>query len=135
MTQNRFNKFIIKIVILTLILIAISAILFATILSEYYFSAFPYLFILFLVVSSGVHYILLKASEKRAAKFPVDFMLSTMIRLLGYSIFVAVFLYFNKEIAKSFVVSFLSMYFVYTIFEVKLILSDIQKIEKDKSEE
>lgn len=127
----RLKKFISKIIIFSLILILLSFGLFATVLNQYYFQAFPMLFVIFISLSVIVHSMLLKASKKRPMRFSTDFMLATMLKLFIYSSFVGIFIYFDRESMKPFVISFMAMYFAYTFFEIKILLTDIDEKRKE----
>jgi hypothetical protein len=69
--------------------------------------ALPYLFLFFLSVTLVVHYVLLKASEKRFSKFTTYFMLALL----------------NRSDAIPFIITFFILYIFYTVFEVISILS------------
>ncbi len=129
--DKKLKKFIIKIIIFSFILMLVSGGLFATILKEFYFIGFPYLFILFISISIIVHSILLKAAKKRPARFSADFMLTVILKLFLYSACIGIYAYLDKQNIKPFAVSVLAFYFLYTFFDVKTILSDLS----NKSEE
>ena len=122
--KKKLINFCKKIIILDLILGLFSAVFFIFINPKLYFNSFPVIFVIFTTISIISHYILLKSFEERPKRFFGDFMITTMIKLLGYSVFIGIFLYSNKAIAKPFAIAFLSFYIIYTVFDVKYILSD-----------
>ena len=127
--DKRLKSFISKIFIFTFALIFISGVIFAFLAQKYFFTGFPYLFIIFVSVSILVHTILLKASKERPARFSRDFMISVMLKLFLYSAFTGLYIYLDKINLKPIVISVMTMYFLYTFFEIKILLSDLNKKE------
>ena len=126
--MNKLKRnFIIKITVLSVILAFIGGLIFNFLLKSYYFDVFPFLFLLFPVISTFIHIQLLKASEKSPAKFNVAFMLSFMLKLIIYASFAAVIISAKPENKNTFVITFLLMYLIYTVFDTKAILDDIKK--------
>jgi L-asparagine transporter-like permease len=75
--------------------------------------------ILFLVImTSAVHLILLKVSKDKPQKFVRVFMLSTMLKLLVYLIFILGGAYMYREYAAGLLVGFLVFYLCFTALEV-----------------
>ncbi len=108
----------IRLLVLSVILGAIT-LLFYQVLPENYLSpATPYLILFFFVVTSLVHYILLKATANNARKFVNSFMLATLIKFFVYIPLIITYMYFNREDLLPFVISFFVMYICYTTFEV-----------------
>ena len=85
--------------------------------------ALPYLFIFFFSVTLAVHYILLKASEKRFSKFTTYFMLATFLKLMLYIAVLLIYVLLNRSDAIPFIITFFILYIFYTVFEVISILS------------
>ncbi len=122
------RKFIVKVIVLTLILAFTGGLIFNFLLKSMYFDAFPLLLILFPLVSTLIHIQLLKASQKSLAKFNVAFMLSFMFKLIIYAAFVTVIISAEAGNKNSFVITILLMYLIYTIFDTKAILEDTKKL-------
>lgn len=125
--NNKILTFSIKITILSAGLAVLGLFFFSQLFDKYYFTAFPFLFIVFPVVSIIIHNMLLKASEKRPAQFNAAFMGSFMIKLFVYSAFVGVMLYINKENYIPFILTTLVFYLFYTVFDTVIILKDLKK--------
>ncbi len=85
--------------------------------------ALPYLFLFFLSVTLVVHYVLLKASEKRFSKFTTYFMLATFLKLMLYIAVLLIYVLLNRSDAIPFIITFFILYIFYTVFEVISILS------------
>ena len=79
-----------------------------------------YLFmVLFLaVVTSVVHLVLLKVSQGKPQRFIRVFMLSTMIKLLLYLIFILAVAFSYREQAAGLLIAFLAFYIGFTALEV-----------------
>ncbi|MCD4747071.1 MAG: hypothetical protein K8R58_12310 [Bacteroidales bacterium] len=84
--------------------------------------ALPYLFFFFFALTLAVHYVLLKASEKKFSKFFNYFMLSTVVKLLIYFSVILLYVYINREDTIAFIITFFILYILFTAFEVISIL-------------
>jgi len=129
------KKFIEKLLIFSIILGGVAWAIFNFAFPAYYFKELPFIFLLFISVSILVHSILLKAGKKRPARFSTDFMLSVIIKLFVYSSAVGLLIFLNKDAVKPMVITFLTMYFLYTFFEIKIILADLNDTIPPKKEE
>jgi len=109
----------------------VTALLFLTILKDYYIHIIP--FILIYLVSSSIffHRKLILAQNKSTIQFNSAFLASIALKLLFNLIFIIVYLVFYKQNLIVFVSYFMILYFVFLIFDVKAILSEITKFKKD----
>lgn len=133
--KDVIKRFIIKVAILTIILGILSALIFSILLPGKYFDTFPFVLLIFPIVSVIVHVQLLKSSQKSLARFNVAFMLSFLLKLFIYLGLAATIISLEAENKASFVISFLLLYLVYTVFDTKMILDDIKKLDKKKTSE
>ncbi len=124
--DTRLKKFLFRIILLSLILTVVGTAIFMTIAKNLYFKAFPFLIILYLVVSVSVHSILLRSLDKSPLRFNSSFMLSFMLKLFIYAIFVGIVLFLDKTNKYSFIIATLFMYIIYTVFDVKSILNEVK---------
>jgi hypothetical protein len=121
--------FIKKISILTLSLCVFYFVFFFFVNPDLFLPVF-FLVILFLYcLTLIVHNILIKSSKDRLAKFSVNFMIATSIKLVLYTIFIVLYLISDKQNAIPFVAFFLFNYFIFTIFEVYSITKELKSIE------
>ncbi|HEY0029715.1 MAG TPA: hypothetical protein VGC65_03065 [Bacteroidia bacterium] len=81
----------------------------------------------FLLVTTLLHFVLIKAAEESPRKFVVLFMASTGIKLFTYLIIILLYALLKREAALGFVLFFLVMYFFYTVFEVITLLKHFRK--------
>ena len=125
------KKFTYKLILLSIILLIVSGTMFFTILEKYYFSAFPFSFIVFIIVSLYSHYILLKAAKNNQTQFNTAFMLSFILKIFAYSLFVGVSLFLDKTNYIAFIITTMGFYIVYTVFDVVQILAYINKNKND----
>ncbi|MCD4724484.1 MAG: hypothetical protein K8R63_06535 [Bacteroidales bacterium] len=124
-----FQGFIRKTAITTIVVIAAGMLLFTNIPAEYYSPAFPFIVGFFFFVTIIVFYYMLKAVDKRPARFVNVFMLTTMLKLMLYLAVMVVYVLLNREDAKPFILTYLVLYIIYTVLEVGSIL----KVNKEKS--
>ena len=121
------KKYIIRLLVFSAILSALSFGLFSFVLQQYYLPVFPYLIAFFIIISILVHVILLKASNFRIAKFSTFYMGSTTAKLFLYIIFLIIYVLVDKENAVPFLLTFFVLYFLYTIFETFSLLIDLKE--------
>lgn len=125
------RNFIFKIILLSVILAFTGGLIFQFLLKPYYFDTFPFLIILFPLVSTLIHIQLLKASKKSLAKFNVAFMLSFMLKIFIYAAFTGIIISAEEANKNSFVITMLLMYLIYTVFDTKAVLNDIKKLNSE----
>jgi len=129
---GKLQRFFLRLSIFSLGLIVI-AFLLRTLLPEGSLPAvLPYLFILFFVVTLAVHWIVLKISELKPARFVSYFMLATFGKMVIYFIAVLVYVFTRKEQVLPFILSFFILYIFYTVFEVISILGQTRDPDKSK---
>jgi len=116
------RKFIIRLIVLSLILGTIAYGLTFFLPKTYFSPALPFLFPFFFSATLILFYFLLKSAEKKFASFVNRFMLATFLKLLVYITFLLVYVFTRKEDAIPFIFSFFILYVVYTVFEVIAIL-------------
>jgi hypothetical protein len=122
-------QFIIKLLIFSLLLSAIAAILFLTVMKKWYFPAFPIQLLLIAIVTGISHIWLLKYSEQNMRKFTTVFMALVSIRLLIYLSYLLVNLWIDRSNVIVFLLTFFLLYVCFTIFEVKHILFFLKKTQ------
>ena len=120
-------KYITRLLIFAAVLSLVVYGLFTTVLEQFYLPVFPYLIAFFVSISVLVHFILLKASNYRIAKFSTFFMGSVTLKLFMYIIFLVVYVLFDKENAVPFLITFFVLYLVFTIFETISLLIDLKE--------
>jgi hypothetical protein len=126
------NKTLIGLVMLSILLTAGGILLFRTYLSTYYFSFYPYLVLIFLLVNSVVFLIFYRSLNKSSNQFIRGFMLSTIIKLMTYLILVLVYVISFPKSAIPFAISLSVLYIVYTAYDLFIMLS-LLKRKKEKS--
>jgi len=129
--KTNIKKFIYKIVILEAIITFLTLLL-NLFFKEYYLPIYPIVILFFGIISFVVHYVLLKASERRANYFINNFMVSSISKMLIYLVFVGTYLFFEKENQATFIIFFMTNYFIFSIFEIKTLLDDLRKNDENK---
>ncbi len=131
MLKKIFIRFLIVILILSIILVLIEQV-FLFLNLDLISIAYPWLVLLFLVVSSTFHYFILKSAQEDARKFINVFLLATTLKLLLYFSSILAVLFMFKINAKIFILNFASLYLIYTITEVYLALTQLKKLSSLK---
>lgn len=85
------------------------------------------IFAFFVLVTSAIHMILMRAAAESPRKFVVMFMAITGLKLFGYLIILLIYAFLKREAALGFILFFLVMYFLYTAFEVITLLKHFKK--------
>jgi hypothetical protein len=126
------KKTLAGLVLLSALLAAGGILLFRACLSTYYFSFFPWLILIFLVVNSVVFFIFYRSLNKSNNQFIRGFMLSTIIKLMTYLILVLVYVLSFPKSAIPFAITLSVLYIVYTAYDLFIMLS-LLKRKKEKS--
>ncbi|PID87830.1 MAG: hypothetical protein CSB06_03470 [Bacteroidia bacterium] len=132
MVNKLRNQFIFKTLILTAVLIAFTAML-VHFIPSVYFDGMIFLFPMFPVVSIIVHTYMLKAAKESNNKFNIVFMLSFLLKLFVYGgVAGGIFAASGKDSKPVIVIFVLTLYLIYTVFDVSQIVRDIKKIPQKK---
>lgn len=126
------KKTLIGLVLLSVLLTTGGILLFRAYLSNYYFSFFPFLILIFLFVNSVVFFIFYRSLNKSNNQFIRGFMLSTIIKLMTYLILVLVYVLSFPKSAIPFAITLSVLYIVYTAYDLFIMLS-LLKRKKEKS--
>jgi len=112
------KSFLIKSTTLTAIVFVIGVIFYSTFLKSYFIPVLPFAVLFFFIVTNLVHAYLLKISIKSGSRFTSQYMAVSFIKMFFYLAVAILFVFFNRETAKTFLLNFLLLYLVYTILEV-----------------
>jgi hypothetical protein len=123
------KSFLVKSTVLTVIVLILGAILYYTVFSQFYRSILPGVLAFFYILTNLVHAYLLNIAGKSGSRFTAQYMAISFIKMFFYLAVVIVFVIINKEDAKIFLVNFLLLYVVYTIFEVYEISNFVRQIK------
>lgn len=120
--RKAFYKFVYALAIFTAILGIIAVFLQYTLPENMLPASLPLLFLLFIIVSSVVHYFLLRSAAYSGRRFVSYFMAATFLKLFLYLIIIILYAFLIKENVVSFILTFFILYLLYTTFEVVMIL-------------
>jgi L-asparagine transporter-like permease len=124
-TERRF--FFKKLLLFCLVLIGLSLILFDSVLKDYYLKIYPLQFAVIALVTILSHLKLINAFQLNARKFNTTFLAIMSGKLFIYLIFILVCLLIDRARAIEFVVTFLILYLIFTVFEVIEISNFLKK--------
>lgn len=118
------QKFFYHLTLLSVAVLTASVLLFSTLIKGFYFQLFPLLFLLIYGVTALSYTRLIKVAEQNMLRFSSAYMQTTLIKFLVYMAFILICLLTKSvENVESFVLSFFVLYLIFTIFEVKQVLS------------
>ncbi len=126
--EKLFKSYLIQTLVITLSALITGGLIFLFVVPQFYFPAFPFVFIVFPSVSIYVHSLLLRTSVKKNEQFNMAFTLSFLLKLVIYAAFVGISLSVDKTNYKVFVIFTLSAYVIYTVHETRAIVKAIQNL-------
>jgi hypothetical protein len=112
------KKFIINIAGISVVLTLIGWLIFSQFIPEYYLPVLPFLLLFFVATSVSIHAYQLKLAKKDIAKFTRSNMLITFFKLVLYSAVAVIYMAADRKNAKVFVICFMVLYLIFTVFEV-----------------
>lgn len=117
MLKLAFKKYVLRLLFFSIIIAGLSFSL-QLFLADYASPALPYLILFFFFIMLFTHYILLRGIYKKGKNFISNYMLATIIKFLSYIVFVLIYLLLVKEGRVLFIISFLILYLLFSIFEI-----------------
>lgn len=128
MVNKEIRFFLKKMLLLCLVIIGLSLLLFDSVLKGYYLKIYPLQIAVIALVTIFGHIKLMNAFQQNARRFNTAFLSVMSIKLFIYLIFILVCLLIDRTSAINFVLTFLVLYVIFTIFEVLEISNFIKKI-------
>ncbi len=124
------RQFIVKMTVFTLLIFVSATIVFSTVLEPWLVASYPYQILLIATVTTIGHLWIVRASGQNTRKFSTAFMASVTLKLMIYLTFLLVYLLIDRSQAIPFVLTFITFYILFTIFEVLAVLNFIKKHSK-----
>jgi uncharacterized membrane protein YozB (DUF420 family) len=121
------KKIIFGLAILSSILFVVGLILFKTLFPTWYFSFFPLLVLIFLLINSGFYIFFHRALKRSESQFIRSFMLTTGIKLMLYLILVLTYVLTSPQTAISFSVTLSILYIAYTAYDLFFMLTMLKR--------
>ncbi|MDO9185749.1 MAG: hypothetical protein Q7W13_07040 [Bacteroidia bacterium] len=81
----------------------------------------------FIIVTAFIHIVLVRSSEQSPRKFITNFMALSATKLFVYLMVIVIYALLKGKAALGFVILFLVLYFLYSIFEVVTLLKHFKK--------
>ncbi len=124
------KKFSFRIIVFSAIIAALTVI-FQWLCPAYASPALPFIVLFFFVITLTTIYIVLRnTTGTDGRKFVSSYMLSRIIKIFSCLIFLVLYLLLNKNDSLRFAISFLVIYFLYSIFEVVVLKKENQELSK-----
>jgi hypothetical protein len=133
MISKEIQFFLKKVLLLCLVVTGLSVVLFDTILKGLYLKVFPLELAIVVLVTIVGHLRLMKSIEFNMRKFSTIYLSTMSLKLLVYFLFILTNLLVDRSNAINFVVSFLILYIIFTIFEVIEISNFLKKYPKSSN--
>jgi hypothetical protein len=126
--KHKYGQFLMRLTIMTVLIGAVCFILGTMLPGNTISPAYPFILVLFYLITAGIHYFLLRITRLNPRRFVSYFMLATFIKLIVYFSAVLVYVFNFREEVLSFIVTFFVLYIFFTVFEVVLILKQTKEI-------
>ncbi len=81
----------------------------------------------FVIITAGFHFLTISASKGKPQAFIRFYMGSTGLRLMLYMMVIIVYRFYDKPTLIPFALGFMAHYFLFTIFEVPVLLKELKK--------
>jgi len=114
---QKYKAYLKRLGLLTGIVYFIGVMLFVFLFSEYFYTPFVFLPVLFFVITFTVHVALVKSSEHDMRKFASRFMMVFGIKIIALLILITSYVLIFPDQAVPFLVAFLIQYLIFTAFE------------------
>jgi hypothetical protein len=120
-------KILLKNAVFTFLITVISIVLFKTAFSNYYLPAFWAMLFGMAVFTAILHITLIKLTSYNISKFSTRFILITGIKMILFLTVIVTYSFLNPEHAVPFLIIFLILYILFSVFEVVVILPFFKK--------
>jgi hypothetical protein len=125
--NSGLKKFILGLIILSIILLITGLILFKYVFPSHYFQFFPVLIAIFLMIHSGFFTFFYHSLKQSNNQFIRSFMISTGIKLLLYLILVLIYVLASPQTAVTFSVTLSLLYVAYTAYDLFFMLTMLKR--------
>jgi len=122
------KKFIVLGIFITLLLAVIGYFLFTVVFNPYYQVILPFVLLFVFLFTTVIHAILLKTARKKPKKLINRFLMLTGLKMMIYLLIMMIYLVISKQDSAPFLITFLIVYLVFTIFETLSILSYLKRV-------
>ena len=124
------KKFSLRILIFSIVVAGLAA-LFQWFVPAYASPALPFIVLFFFVITLFTIFVVLRDDQgKDGQRFVSGYMLSRIIKLFSCLLFLFLYILINKQDAWKFAISFVIIYFLFSIFEVFLLKQESDDISK-----
>lgn len=127
MKNTAFQNFLKSISSFTIIIIALSLLIFYLVIPQYYLGIFPLLLFLFYSVNFAFSYLMEVSAKKRNIILIRAFLLGWTIKLFIYIIFITIYVLLNKIKAVNFLIQFTCLYIAFSGFEISYLIRNFKK--------
>lgn len=128
-TGKELRKFISGELLISAGIVFIAFIGFATNLlkKEYYLSVYWVLLVFFLFFNTVIFSFFIKTIKQKINKLINRYISLSVVKFFVYLLFIFIYLLFDRNHIPAFLVAFFSLYLMFTVYEVKSILSLLKK--------
>lgn len=129
--KNKLFKAIAGLIIIAVVIFAAGKAIFALIPDQYY-NIFPYTILFLFTINAAFFIYFFSTSNKTDMQFVRAIMGSSVVKILIYLTFISVYIFNNPEHAVSFAISVIAMYFVFTGYDLYIMLGEMKRNREEK---
>jgi hypothetical protein len=120
--EKNFSNFFKGLTIYSIIILAIGALLFATLFKAFFLPVFPFLLLFYYISTLALHRYMLKIAKSDVSKFSFKFMMLSFLKMFIYIIFGVLYIVIDEESAVVFLMVYLALYVAYAVYEVRSVM-------------
>jgi tryptophan-rich sensory protein len=121
------KNFLIKLFIFSLVMVAIDYCWIRFMPVEKQVPHVWLILVFFITMTAAFHFFAMQSSKGKPQNFVRYYMASTLLRFFLYIMIIVAYKFYDKASAMTFAIGFLGHYFLFTIFEVPVLLSELKK--------
>lgn len=125
--KEAFQRFIKNLVLFTIIIATFQLVASMKLDPKWISNSWPFVILFFLSFTILMHRYLLKSTEGNPKKFVFSFLMITTIKILLYLGVILVYVLLNRADAVAFIIIFFLNYFLFTGFEMTIIMKMLNK--------
>lgn len=130
--SSETKRFIVKVLAAAVMMVVVAWIIFTFFIPGRYLPILPWMLGFFTVVTISIYNYQVKVSKKDLGRFTRSSMITSIGRLMLYSLFAIIYMAFNQENALVFVGSLIFVYSVFTVLEVSDLTGQIRQNKNSK---
>ena len=111
-------KFFSSLVLFSAIFFLVGYLLFSTVLEEFFLPVFYLLLLYFFIITLAGSLVMLKNWQGALSNISIRYLILRWVKVFLHLIFIIIYLLNNRDNAPEFILTFLSVYIIYSVYDV-----------------